>query len=351
MGAERELYSPPSGAILKSTQRGNRNLHPILSGVGVTQTGQSAFRRLGRGLRLHWLWIVVLSVGVSCLAGFSQDARQQDQSSSPPSNAKRVLPRGKKLMLKDGSFQLVREYKVEGDRIHYYSLDSHQWEEMPSELVDWDATHKQEDEEAKEKADSVAKIRALDKARTADMIDIDASLEAAPGVFLPQQEGVFVYASNQVSELSQAETDIKADTGRIVKQILVPIPIVPSRRNVSIKGTRAKTRITDAQPEFYVRTADAHEPRMELIHAKVKGYERFLENIDSLFKRESVKADTVPLQRWIIAHGVFRFTLGQPLDPGEYAFTEVVQEEGGNSIYVWDVGVDPGNSAATAKTK
>ena len=90
---------------------------------------------------------------------------------------------------------------------------------------------------------------------------------------------------------------------------------------------------------------------MELIHAKVKGNERFLENIDSIFKKEAVKADTVPMQRWIIAHGVFRFTLGQPLDPGEYALAEVIEEEGGNSIYVWDVGVDAGGPPSLANAK
>jgi hypothetical protein len=319
-------------------------------------------RHLGRGMRLQLFGLAAIALAAWGLAPASdshadessvsaptQEVAQQSQSVQPDKSP--VLPRGKKLLLKDGGFQLIREYKIEGDHVRYYSLDSHQWEEMPVDLVDWDATRKLEKEEIDRDAATAAKVRAIEKARTADMIDIDASLEAAPGVFLPPQEGVFVYASNQVSQLQQAGTDIKADTGRILKQILVPIPIVPSRHNVSIKGTRAKLRITDTQPEFYVRTADAHEPQMELIHAKVKGYERFLENIDSIFKKESVKADTVPMQRWVIAHGVFRFTLGRPLDPGEYALAEVVQEEGGNSIYVWDVGVDAGGPPSSANAK
>src|ERR1700683_934918 len=52
----------------------------------------------------------------------------------------RGLPRGKKLMLKDGSFQLVREYQVEGDRVRYYSVDRDGWEEVPAALVDLDKT-------------------------------------------------------------------------------------------------------------------------------------------------------------------------------------------------------------------
>src|SRR5262245_9838333 len=41
-----------------------------------------------------------------------------------------------KLYLKDGSFHLVREYQVQGDRIRFYSVERSQWEEMPADLVD-----------------------------------------------------------------------------------------------------------------------------------------------------------------------------------------------------------------------
>jgi len=282
-------------------------------------------------------------------SGPSQEAAQQSKSSSDDKAP--VLPRGKKLVLKSGNIQLVREYKVEGDRIRYYSLDSHSWEEMPAELVDWDATHKAEEEQAKQDAATLAKVRTLDLARTAEPIDIDASLEAAPGVFLPQGDGVYLFASKGVWELEQADIDSRLDKGRVLKQILVPIPIVPSRHSVSIRGTRAKLRIKDNQPEFYARTADAHQPEMELIHAKVTGYARHLENIDSLFKKESTKVDTVPIQCWPIAHGVFRFTLGHSLDPGEYALAEVVHDENNSSIYVWDFGLDSGSPPPASKTK
>ncbi|MGA8220844.1 MAG: hypothetical protein WB780_04255 [Candidatus Acidiferrales bacterium] len=281
----------------------------------------------------------------------AQDSAQQGQPAAAKTAPAPVLPRGKKLMLKDGSFQLVREYKVEGDRVRYYSVDSHQWEEIPATLVDWDATKKMEEEQAKSDAATVAKVHTLEVVRAAPLLDIDASLEAAPGVFLPQGDGVYVFASKSVVELTQADIDSRLDKGRVLKQILVPIPIVPSRHDVSIKGTRAKLRITDSQPEFYARTADAHQPQMELIHAKINGYSRHLENIDSLFKKESTKADTVPIQCWPIAHGVFRFTLGQPLEPGEYALAEMVQDENNTSIYVWDLGVDAAGAGATGKSK
>src|ERR1039458_4233812 len=41
-----------------------------------------------------------------------------------------------KLYLKDGSFHIIREYSVEGDRIRYYSIERSDWEEIPADLVD-----------------------------------------------------------------------------------------------------------------------------------------------------------------------------------------------------------------------
>src|SRR5438094_8525814 len=41
-----------------------------------------------------------------------------------------------KLYLKDGTFHVVREYKVASDRVRYYSIERSDWEEIPLDLVD-----------------------------------------------------------------------------------------------------------------------------------------------------------------------------------------------------------------------
>ena len=41
-----------------------------------------------------------------------------------------------KLYLKDGTYQIVKEYKVDGDRLRYYSVERSDWEELPAALVD-----------------------------------------------------------------------------------------------------------------------------------------------------------------------------------------------------------------------
>jgi hypothetical protein len=274
-------------------------------------------------------------------------------SPSPPAGgaaaagaSKPVLPRGKKLILTDGSYQLVREYQVTGDRVHYYSLDSSQWEEIPASMVDWEATKKVAAEEAERDAALLGKVHASEAARAATPLDIDASLEVAPGIFLPPGDHLFVYdGKSTLLILPQAETDSKLSKGHLIEQVMVPIPVIPTRHSISIRGAHAKLRITQRQPEFYIRVPDRRQPQLVLIRAKPEKDARHVENLDQIFDMSSEKRDSVPMQRWDIAPGVFRFTLGQTLGPGEYAVAEMVRDEGAG-LYVWDFGVDAAASAA-----
>jgi hypothetical protein len=108
-------------------------------------------------------------------------------------------------------------------------------------------------------------------------------------------------------------------------------------------------RIKTGQTEFYMRTADGREPELQLLRAKVKNDSRYLENLDQLFRQQGVTGETVLLmQRWLIAPGVYRFTLEQHMDPGEYALAEIVQG-GGTNLYFWDFGMDPAPPESPAK--
>jgi hypothetical protein len=276
------------------------------------------------------------------------EASQHKQIES--SDAGPALPRGQKLMLKDGSFHLVREYQIEGERVRYYSTDRSQWEEIPAALVDWDATKNVDAEQSKRDAAVVAKLAAREEARRIEPLDTDASLEAAPGVFIPPGEGLFAFDGKSIKRLSQAETQSKLDKRRLIAQVLIPIKVVPSRHTISVERAHAEFRVLTGQPEFYMRTADAREPDIELIRTKIHSSSRTIENVDQLFKQVAEVRETLLLQRWEVAKGVYRFTLGQTLDPGEYAFVEIVQSEG-MSLYVWDFGVDAGASPKPAAQK
>jgi hypothetical protein len=280
-------------------------------------------------------------------------ASQPDQAAAPDAN-KVPLPRGKKLILKDGSVQLVREYQVMDERVRFYSTERSQWEEMPTALVDWDATNKVETEQKKGDTELNVKVHKQEQIRRVMALDVDASLEAAPGVFIPAGEGLFVYDGKSVLRLTQAHANDKADKKQTAIQILVPIPVIPSRRNITIHRAHAEVRVKNEQPEFYMRTADAREPEMLLIRAKVQGDSRLIENVDTYFGAvDKTKRNEMSAERWQIAKGVYRFTMSQSLEPGEYVFTEIVKGQGTN-LYVWDFGVDeagkPAPAAAPAKS-
>jgi hypothetical protein len=272
-----------------------------------------------------------------------------------------ALPRGKKLVLKDGTFQLVRDYQRNGERVRYMSAERGDWEEIPAAMVDWEATAKAAAAEQAEEDALAKKLHAQEQAQKIETVmDVDASLQVAPGVFLPPGEGMFLIDGKSVKPLEQVGSQIKTDKKQYLKQVLSPIPIVPSKQNVQIPGTRASIRVTNGQAEFYLREAPPDPnrttaivkssrpgesgPEVELVRATVKGNKRQLESIKSLFGEQmETSRDTISIQRWEIAPTVFRFTLSEPLPPGEYALAEILQD--GMNLFVWDFGVDPATGA------
>src|SRR6202142_4425524 len=96
---------------------------------------------------------IMLAMAMALCGGAAARAQAPESSNppAPPPSDVRVevpvpLPAGKKLILKDGTFQVVREYSVDGDRVSYWSIERSDWEEIPSSLVDWDGTKKAEAE-------------------------------------------------------------------------------------------------------------------------------------------------------------------------------------------------------------
>src|SRR5271169_1456201 len=75
-----------------------------------------------------------------------------------------------RLYLKDGTYQLVREFQVVDDRVRYYSTERGEWEEIPKDLVDFDRSKKENGErqaaieaDAKVQAEEDAAVRAAKK--------------------------------------------------------------------------------------------------------------------------------------------------------------------------------------------
>jgi len=311
--------------------------------------------------RLAVFALLGIAVGFAAAAGRTgaqTPPRSAPASPSPASAGGDGVPKaqGKKLVLKDGNYQLVREYQRNGDRVKYLSAERGDWEEIPASMVDWDATAKAAAASAASGDALLKKVHQLEEQQQKEMpMDVDASLPVAPGIFLPPGEGMYVVEGKSVTPLGQAEAAIHTDKKQLLKQVLSPVPIVQGKRNVEIPGAKAVRRINSERPEFYLREAPPDPdrvspiqvssrpgetgPEVELVRLAVKGGKREVEAIRSMFgERVSEDRKEVATQRWDIAKDVFRFTLAEDLPAGEYAFVQILPD--GINLYVWDFGVD-----------
>src|SRR5277367_2739069 len=110
----------------------------------------------------------------------------------------------KRLILKDGSYQIVKQYEVVGDRVRYISAErGGDWEELPASLVDWAATEAW----AKVHAPGAAPVitdeksappgspeaAAIDKeAREEHEEEMERTPTVSAGLRLPDLDGVFI---------------------------------------------------------------------------------------------------------------------------------------------------------------
>jgi hypothetical protein len=340
-------------------------------GTGIRMTTPMRLRSL--------LAAVVLCLAASCAAPAS---RAQTQPPPPPDTSPAAppaapkddaasrrsgSPNGKKLILKDGGYQLAREYTRTGDRVRYFSLERGDWEEIPASMIDWVATQKAEAAIASQNSAELKKLHQQEETAKVDMaLDVDASLQTGSGIFLPAGEGMFAVEGKKATLIEQASMEARRDKKQFLKQVVSPIPIVPNKTNLELPGSRATLRLDPSHLEFYLREAppdpDSNSriqrssrpgesgPEVELVHVTVKGNKRIVDSIKSLFgEKIDENRSTILMQRWQVAGNVFRFTLGEPLLPGEYVLAEILPD--GMNLYVWDFGVDGAKPDKITKIK
>ena len=274
---------------------------------------------------------------------------QQTTSQAPggaPTSIPETLPKGKKLILADGSFQMVREYHREGDRVRYYSVERSAWEEIPASLVNWDATQQAEAQQAAQDKELAQKIKASElAARTVD-INSDRSLEIRPGVILPDDAGLYLLDGQKVSTLEQVLAVSHLNKGREVARIMTGVPLIPSKHRIEIPGSRAKLRIRGSDPEFYFRPVDGRDAHLSLLRLDVDVDKRNVESMSTnIADISTYKNHQVSLLAWDAARGVKRFTVEEKLEPGEYAIAES-RTDGEVDLYLWDFGVDASPAGA-----
>ena len=292
--------------------------------------------------------LLLLLVGVLAatpLAAQSQHTGSSSSGAKPTSVSADEGIRGKKLVLKDGTFQIVREYQVIGDRVRYYSIERSEWEEIPSILVDWPATRKAAKQPNGRAEKAIALAHRVDLEAHPGSLDIDAGTGLPPGVLLPPGDGMFAFNGTRVLPIKTHLAKSKLSKSHFIAKILVPVPVVSTKYTVSLKGKHAPERIAYPEPLFYYRMNDNRtQPQLRLIRAKVKGNHREIEYLNSFFGEKQTEANEIPLDVEHINTDTYRIMAKQEyvlavLDPGQ-----------GIDLYMWDFGIDKA-PAKTAQKK
>jgi hypothetical protein len=293
----------------------------------------------------------------------------------------------KRLILKDGSYQLVTTYEVKGERVRYKSAERGEWEELPSALVDWPATEKYEKDRA---ASAIPEAVALDKETDAERAAEESHLpQVAPGLRLPENDGVFLLdnfqGQLQLVEMQQSEGDVNRNTkANIFRGV---IPAAGAKQTVELEGEHAAVHAHVAVPSIYINaeeddrsnktpppgetdsaklsqpSLDAPRPqpqgpqqpeqaivpfdRFHIIRTKVKNGNRIVGDLKrNAAGKVSQNQDFVKTTIDRVASGWLKLTPTEDLAPGEYALIEMKGGEGMN-LYVWDFGVNPNAPANT----
>ncbi len=235
-----------------------------------------------------------------------------------------------RLYLKDGTYQLTNQYEIQGDRVHYYSTERSEWEDIPLELIDLDRTKK-------EVAEVKAELDADKKARAEE----DAAIRAAAKQVeqIPTEPGAYFIHGEKLEPIKLAESKIVSDKKRTVLKYLSPIPIVPGKSTLELDGETAAFKVEGTRPEFYFRESDYEAFAIVKLTPK-KGF-RVVEDLrilvlqgERMVDEERQEIKTFKKQEGDLLYKIWP---EKPLEPGEYALMQYT--DGKLDPQIWDFSV------------
>jgi hypothetical protein len=264
----------------------------------------------------------------------------------------------RRLILKDGTYQSVTKYEVQGDRVRYFSAERGEWEEVPNSLIDWDATDKFEQgrQQSKLATEAVELDKEIDAERKAEQA---RSPQVAPGLRLPDEGGIFLldtYENQpQLAELQQSGGDLDKNTKSNILRAAIN-PLAGAKQTIELPAAHAKIQSHTSVPSLYINV-DSNEgvpasppgdppplaptERFKLIRIEVKNGKRVAGSL-KIAVTGKMKTDErfVATTATAMTGGWVKLTPTDPLAGGEYAVAELLGKEGIN-LYVWDFGVNP----------
>ena len=235
-----------------------------------------------------------------------------------------------KLYLKDGGFQLVREYTVEGDRVKYYSVDRSDWEEIPADLVDLKRT----DAEAGARKNTLAIQQKQDEEEKAAAREIRQEI-----LKIPRDPGTYRLEDGQLRIFKAADASVHNAKGRNVLKALSPIPLIPGKATLEIPGERSSEAVKDHEPEFYLQLSEFESFGMVKLKPEkgVRVVERI--TIEAVTNENDEARELVPVfTRQLSENGLYKIWPQDPLAKGEYAIVEYT--EGKINTQIWDFRIE-----------
>jgi hypothetical protein len=219
-----------------------------------------------------------------------------------------------KLYLKDGTYQIVREYQVETDRVRYYSVERSEWEEIPAEMVDLKRT----ESEVADRKKTVEKEQEIVAQENAAEREVRAEVNQ-----IPQNPGVYWVDGKETKALKAGEVAVHSDKGRRILQALSPIPAVTGKATLEMTGAHSANIFTDPEQEFFIQLSEPEG--FGIVKLTTKGAIRIVENLtyNPVDKTQVDEERTaVEILHRQVADDLYKIWPKDPLPPGEYAVVE-----------------------------
>jgi hypothetical protein len=318
-----------------------------------------------------WMAVALGGTAVAPAQLASHDGRNVAQSQQAPARRTR-------LILKDGTYQIVLSYKVVGSRVQFVSAErAGEVEEIPLELVDLDATKKWEQRHADPTIDANgnekrAPVPEIDPEVLKEEAERRAlSPEIAPDLRLVPEDSVLAldtyHGTPELVPLMQSAGDLNKETGHSILRGLLN-PSASQHEVLELKGEKADVQLHVNDPGFYIRmddnaastgqvfTVDTHgassseavkekrrEPsRYAIVRVDVRQGARVLASFDT--SRDGAtrrQEDVVNTTATLLPGGHWtKIVPTENLLFGEYCLVEILGDNQIN-LSVWDFGIHP----------
>ena len=307
--------------------------------------------------RRHILFMFALTVLLACLASaFLQPTQAMQEEAGTI----------RRLILTDGSHELIREYSItgnnNGNRVRYFSTERHEWEELPENMIDWNATR---DHAAQAQNEATEQKRNAWQQAEKESAAYDARQpEIFPGLRVPASGGVFIldvyHEESGLVPLRQSSADRNRNMKSNILRGLIN-PLAGSKHTVELEGLHAPIQVHTETPEifFHIDPEDditgytswtAHE-HLQLVRCEHKKDRREVIAFNiAVYGKVHRQTNGVQIKVEPLSEYWVKIIPLEPLPLGEYALVEW-DAKGMVNEFVWDFGVNPSAppNAATSR--